>query len=559
MTPFAVSSLSAIAPEFVMQERAAPSRPTRLGTRRRKSRQAISVLPEAGASRFGRKPEAPSLDTGKQLATTVANWLENQKTNWDKEADRRRLWRQLVSTVHQIWQGWFAKPRDDAEQAWWDRYDEQKAKIADDSNLEYDIWLEKYVIANGLPTCPEAYLRALYLEQWKKQNRPVGKCAHVLRWEKQHFQLLNCQGLWVGYAAECCDTKGIAVPVGCNHRLCPLCGWHRSQKAQRRMRTMFDHLNHPNFLTLTVPNVKRISKRTFHFFRKRVRVFIAQHKDMFLGGVYSIETTFNRTEGTWHIHAHVLFDQAFVLPRKDQRVQFAGRNIPAFTLIKLALEFDWSRLWLNVKDKSGKWANPLGKLPRRNAADSTLEGERYLFEQWVRGCWANALKERDWRSKSFVDIDLSPEEKKRRTEWNLAHRRVLDIKPVTDREKAAKEVLKYITKSVKFCDLPNCVEDFHNATKGARLIQTFGSWYGVDIDLYSSAAHPEDWSELKCGCGENHWVRVGLFQYRDVAMDVDGRYRLPRIFNSGGTVPRPTIRALEGRASPEEFSYATRS
>lgn len=546
-------------PDLKMEERFAPSRPSRLGTRRRKAPKALSA-PEAGASRLS-GAKAPSLDTGKHLATTVANWLADSETDWDSYQNRIRLWRQLLATVHEIWQDWSRMPRDWAEEVWWERWEEQKASIKANTNPGYDAWLEKYVAKHGLPTCPEAYLIALYLEGWKKQNKPIGKCIQVLRWEKQYFQLLKCEGEWIGYKPDCCEGKTVAVPIGCNHRLCPLCGWHRSQKARRRMRTMFDRLEHPNFLTLTVPSVKTITKATFHRIRKKIRLFLAQHKEMFLGGVYAIETTYNRREKTWHVHAHVLVDQPWKFPKVGERVNFAGRNIPAFTYIKLALEFDWSRLWLNVKDGSGKWANPLGKLPRRNASQMALEGERWLFENWVRGCWANALKEWDWRLKKFVPIGLPAEELKLRTEWNQAHRRVLYTKPVTDREGAAKEVLKYITKSADFCDLPEAVEGFYNAARGARLIQTFGSWYGVDIDLYSCAAHPEDWGELKCDCGQNHFRRMGLFQYRDVAMDADGRWRLNRSFdhNSAGTVPRPTIRALETSAGPEEFSYGYNS
>jgi hypothetical protein len=564
------------APAVTMEERFAPSRPSRLGTRRRKPRNEVSVLPKAGAARLS-EAKAPSLDTGKQLATSVANWLADQETPMDSYQNRKRLWRQLLATVHKIWQDWRGMKLDWAEQHWWDSFEEEKAKIAADICPAYDAWLEKYLqtdwkrqkkaglaresfeewLPRNLPTCPEAYLRALYIESWKKGNRPVGRCRQILKWEKQYFQLLNCQGLWVGYAPECCDGKGIAVPVGCNHRLCPLCGWKRSQRAQRRMRTMFDRLVHPNFLTLTVPSVKTVTKGTFRRIREKIKVFVSQHKEMFLGGVYAVETTYNRREKTWHVHAHVLVDQPWAFPKVDERVIFAGRNIPAFTYIKLALEFDWSRLWLNAKDDRGKWENPLGKLPRRNASKNILEGERWLFEQWVCGCWANALKEWDWRLKKFVPIALPEADLKARTEWNRAYRRVLYTKPVTDREGAAKEVLKYITKSADFCDLAECVESFSDAAKSARLIQTFGSWYGVDIDLYSSSAHPEDWAELKCECGQNHFRRIGLVQYRDVAMDADGRWRLDRSFdhNSRGTVPRPTIRALDSSAAPEEFSY----
>lgn len=555
---------------FEMQERGAPSRSYRLGTRRRRPR-ADAALPTPGASRFAER-KAPSLDTGKQLATTVANWMADQETDWDKYSNRVRLWRQLLCTVHQIWQDWYAKLWAEPESRWWQWYEDQKGALAADECPDYDAWLEKLAKKkrkegsaveddqpSGLRHVNQSYYHALYLEHLKKTNKPVGKCAQILGWEKQYFQLLRCEGEWIGYKAECCDgqTRPVAVPIGCNHRLCPLCGWHRSQKARRRMKTMFDRLIHPVFITLTVPNVPSISKHTFHGIRKKVRQFLAQHKEQFPGGVYAIETTYNRTERTWHVHAHVLADQAFKMPRVDQRVRFAGRNIPAFTLIKLSLEFDWSRLWLNVRDESGKWANPLGMLPRRNASKMVREGERWEFENWVRDCWANSLKEYDWRTKSYVAIDLPEHEIERRTEWNKGHRRVLDIKPVTDREKAAKEVLKYITKSADFCDLPECVEAFYNAAKGARLIQTWGTWYGVDIDLYASAAHPEDWTELKCECGENRWVRMGLFQYRDVAMDPQGRWRLTREFdhNSAGTVPRPTIRALDSRSAREDFKY----
>ena len=310
-----------------------------------------------------------------------------------------------------------------------------------DENPRYNDFLENYVKKHGLPTCPEAYLHRLYLTQWKKENRPAGRCAHVLRWERQYFQLFHCQSEYIGYRFDCCESASIAVPIGCNHRLCPLCSWHRSERAQRKTKTLFSKLAHPQFLTLTVPNVKRISKRTFHIFRKRVRLFLAQHKE-FIGGVYAIETTYNRTETGWHVHAHVLVDAVSALPQKDWRVEFAGRNMPAFTLIKLALEYDWSRLWIKA----------LPKLPRVNASIMTREGERFDFEQWARDCQANALKE--WRDGGWKPIRGTSQlaELKRRTDWNIGHRRVIWIKPVDDRNKAAKEVLKYITKCADFCD-----------------------------------------------------------------------------------------------------------
>ncbi len=119
-----------------------------------------------------------------------------------------------------------------------------------------------------------------------------------------------------------------------------------------------------------------------------------------------------------------------------------------------------------------------------------------------------------------------------------------------DRDGAAREVLKYITKVAAFSDLPEAVEPFCNAVRGARLIQTFGTWYGVKLDDDSGdAEHPEDWGDLTCTCGLNVWARMGVFYRRDVEMDAAGQWHLkaPLNHNSMGTIPRPTIRALEAR------------
>src|SRR5580658_4886741 len=90
-----------------------------------------------------------------------------------------------------------------------------------------------------------------------------------------------------------------------------------------------------------------------------------------------------------------------------------------------------------------------------------------------------------------------------RTVWNRERRRVIDLRPVTDRGGAAFEVLKYLTKVADFSDVPEAVEVFANAVKGARLIQTFGTWYGAKLDT-STDFDPEkfeDWGEMKCACG----------------------------------------------------------
>jgi hypothetical protein len=476
------------APQHVeMQERVSLSRPYRLGTRRRRAPQGHAALPEAGAPCFGRKAKAHSLDTEKQLATTVADMLASSRTEVDIRREQVALQRQLNGTIHAIWQN----------------------------------------------------------------HAAAGHDAEALAWEKQWVKLHNCQSEWIGYRAACCgeQTAAIAVPIGCNHRLCPLCAWHRSQRARVKIKTMFDRLTHPALITLTIPNKATIRKHDYTLFRQRVRQFIAQHKGWILGGVYSLETTYNRTEKTWHIHAHVLVDLASSLPSKKEKTELAGQRVFAFTAIKLKLEFDWMQLW----------ATAWGKAPRKDACIERKNGHVYNFEQWVKQ--GREMRVREWRDDGYKPIEgLSANGIAARTAWNAANRRVLDIRPVMDRDGAAREVLKYITKVADFCDLPEAVEPFCNAVKGARLIQTFGSWYGVQLDTVFDPNHLDDWGERKCACGLNHWERMGIFTRGDVEMDETGCWHLLHALNNHrcrGTVPRPTIRALDAPVESETPQWIT--
>jgi hypothetical protein len=546
---------------IVMREVAHPSRPYCLGTQRRRAPKGARTVGAGGRALAGRR--AHSLDTDKYLATTVAKWLKDQENEYDRYESALALWRRLCSTVYGIWQEFVIEvkstPNDGATWRWWNAYEAEKEAIWLDVNPGYDEWLEKRSKKYDVTQTPEAYLQILYLESWKRKNRPTGLCARALNWEKQYFQLFRCQGEWIAMQASCCreKTEPVAVPIGCNHRLCPLCNWHRSQNAHRKVKKLYDRINHPVFLTLTVPNVKRISKRTFHLIRDRVNQFIAEHKYMLDepggmkgGGVYSLETTWNKTEKSWHVHAHILMSANFKLPAKhddpseDQRINFAGQNLFAFTYVKLALEYDWSRLW--CRDFRKRWSYA----PRANAKESSLIDERFMFEQWVKGCDENKLREYDYRTGKREPITwLSASEMRARTEWNIANRRVMWIRQVNDRDKAVKEVLKYITKCSEFVDQPECIIAFHDATRGLRLIQTFGSWYGIDFAVEFDTKHPEDWSKLECRCGMNHWERLGVVKHKDVRMQADGRWRLLRPFDDDTrwTFGRPKIRALEGR------------
>jgi Replication protein len=507
---------SAIAVE--MQTRYAPLRPARLETRKRRSQRVRAH----GSPQGSGGGAALSLDTEKQLATSVQVWERETRSPEDVRRSQVALQKQLIGTVHKIWQEKAALPKDDADAQWFQAYDAVCAPLRGEDDTA----------------------RALRIAAWVKENKPTGKNAEVLKWEKQFFQIRNCQSEWIGYAAACCGarTRPIAVPIGCNHRLCPLCCWHRSQVARTRVAAMFDRITHPAMITLTIPNLPDIQKQNYTMFRERIRKFIKEHEEWILGGIYSLETTYNREDATWHIHVHILADLSHPLPAKSERTVLAGVRMFSFTAIKLRLEFDWLRLW------SKEWGKRAGK----NASKTRLADDTRMFEEWVRAGRENSTRE--WCADGWQSIHGVPiKEIERRRSWNAKNRRVVDIRGVIDRKGASFEVLKYITKTADFSDRPEAVEAFVNATRNTRLLQTFGSWYGVKIDtaVEFDPEHMDDWGEMKCACGVNQWQRMGVFHRYDVEMDADGRWHLKADIkhNCCGTVARPTIRKL---AVPED-------
>lgn len=472
---------------YRMVKRHLPSRPYRLGSRRRRAKR--TVLSEGGPD-AARNERPPSLDTSKQLATSVANWLKSTWTEADEYRLQARYHSRLCSSVFNLFQ-----------------------TFADE----------------GFP-------------------------ESASKWSRLLTRLQNCQKEWIGYRAACgCDTESrpaLAVPIGCNVRMCPFCASHRSKNAREKIKRLFPKLKYPALLTLTIPNRETIRKHDYKLFRIRVRQFIAQHPEV-QGGIYSLETTYNRAEETWHIHCHILCDLSAPLPPKfitdaqgeqhKNTIELAGAKVYEFKARKMRYEFDWLRLW------GMKW----GKAARKNAAAMRRAGDDYEFDEWVKATRAHEVMR--WsaaRRRYVVNEKLSQAELARRNAWNRENRRLVNIKPVDDRDGAAREVLKYITKGAAFSDLPIAVEQFITATHGARLVATFGNWYGVKIDEEPPDPNkPEDWRQLKCtGCGVRY-KRIGCFRFEDLRLDSLGRWLLkaPLDDNSAGTVTRPTIRALEAR------------
>jgi hypothetical protein len=496
---------------------------------------------EAGASRFG-GAKAALLDTEKQLETTdqisAAQWLRNQETPEDSWQKRVRLHEELVSTLSRIMDRHSAAPMDAPSAVWMEAYTHERQRKEGENSID-------------------AFERS---HAWAKEHKAPRALSSLLRWQRVYGQVRDCQKEWIAYKVECCSerTRPVAVPIGCNHRLCPFCARRRSELARERLKVMYDRLTHPQFLTLTIPNQGEITKHDFHLFRKRVRQLLKQYKGYVLGGVLSLETTYNRTTKTWHIHAHVLFDAPVSLPRSTWAIELNGHKELAFGLLKKRMEFDWLRLW------TSDWYKAPRKSRSHHGRQKSIEGERFIFESWLALGWENKTHQRDRKTGMQLLIPgLTPDEFTRRTEWNRRNRRVVDLRPIVDRDKAVKEVLKYITKVSQFSDLPEALEAFADATRGARLIQTFGSWYGVDLKLDErfDTEHPDDWSKRKCACGLNMWTRIaGTFFSHDVEMDSTGQWHLNRSHwteHCRSTVSRPTIRALSRSPGKEDFDGRT--
>jgi len=83
----------------------------------------------------------------------------------------------------------------------------------------------------------------------------------------------------------------------------------------------------------------------------------------------------------------------------------------------------------------------------------------------------------------------------------------VDIRQADNR--GLREVLKYVTKVDGLIDQgnPEIIDMFLRATKGSRLVQGFGSFFGISLD---SDCGPAEKEGLKCPfCGSDHLLEVG--------------------------------------------------
>lgn len=320
------------------------------------------------------------------------------------------------------------------------------------------------------------------------------KAMKARRWSatKDYDRVATCQTLWKAFRSQCCTGRTLAVPVGCNHRLCPLCSAHRAEHYRERVMGLFSMPRTPateteaevprnwQLLTLTVPNCRKLSTLTLSILRMRIKRFLKKNLLLLLGGVYSIEITRNRARKDWHPHVHMLVD-----------VDGDG-HLPYefFCYRKWQLEFDWFLLTQGNRNGRRRW----------NKAD---------FAEWMEPLNPTT------HGKPF-----SPMWVKRYAGRREGDRRSVDIRPVSTDKKAAYEVMKYMTKVSFFVDDPQAVAEFLTAVKGVRAIQTFGNCYGFKLDKKSAKA------SLSCECGKNDWKDIGFLGLGMVEMSPDGSWHV---------------------------------
>ncbi len=215
-------------------------------------------------------------------------------------------------------------------------------------------------------------------------------------------RMAACQSQWIVYKPSCCNSRSAAVPIGCNHRLCPLCNAARLQRYREPARELLAAMENPTFLTLTVPNVGELERATLDQLRRCWKEFFRTNKSLLRGGIYSIECTHNREEKTWHPHLHIVFDAPWPMRAMKHDV---------FVDLKQMFEFSW------LRTTSAEARNAF----RRN--------------EYAR-----------WKAEAAQQVQGS--------EWNQQFRRVVDIRRVKNDSSAVYELVKYISKTNRFLDNP---------------------------------------------------------------------------------------------------------
>lgn len=147
------------------------------------------------------------------------------------------------------------------------------------------------------------------------------------RFLRRCLRISNCCAfpvIWIGPDGQ------PEVSLGrCRDRLCPFCSIARAHESGARVEALLRTMDSPRFMTLTVPHCDddlRVQLDRIMVQLRELRKTSAWRRYV-LGGVWSLEITYNRTTGQWHPHVHIVFDGSYFpqpeLKQEWSRIQAA--------------------------------------------------------------------------------------------------------------------------------------------------------------------------------------------------------------------------------------------
>jgi len=118
----------------------------------------------------------------------------------------------------------------------------------------------------------------------------------------------ECGSRFLGFFAPTCRHRcGRALRFSCGVRFCPYCEKDRGAREFEIIQALFEEMEDPRFITLTVPNVEKMEDQIDSLRECLTRL---RHQKRFKGyvsgGRYALEVT-NKGKG-WHPHVHALVD-----------------------------------------------------------------------------------------------------------------------------------------------------------------------------------------------------------------------------------------------------------
>ncbi len=127
--------------------------------------------------------------------------------------------------------------------------------------------------------------------------------------DKLANKLANCVVHPLVYGVDD-PEQPVLVEARCKSRLCPRCSRFRSRKLIQDLRYYVTLIDSPRFLTLTLASVETPLREQLLRLRKCFAKLRRSKtwKAHVVGGLYTVEVTFNRNTRRWHPHIHAITD-----------------------------------------------------------------------------------------------------------------------------------------------------------------------------------------------------------------------------------------------------------